>query len=294
MKKTILISESGAGQRTDVFVAALLHKYSRSSLKALFDAGSVKINGKSTKPGYKLRAGEKLSMDTAKISKRPDPVELPIIYQDDDVIVINKPAGVLTHSKGALNLEPTVASFIAAKLKDKTLSGNRAGIVHRLDRPTSGVIICARNTSALKWLQREFAGRKAKKFYNAIVEGEIKPQAAIIDAPIGRNPNKPQTFKAMAGGKPAQTEYKVKEIYRKDNRVYSLIELKPRTGRTHQIRVHLAYIGHPVAGDGVYGKGGADTPLLLHARKLELTLPNGKRKSFLAPLPGTFKEFKEL
>jgi 23S rRNA pseudouridine1911/1915/1917 synthase len=278
------------GVRADIFITGKYPQFTRSSLEGLFDRKKVTIDRRPVKPSYKLRQGDKLNVDEAIITAQLEEVDLPVIYEDDDVTVVNKPAGLLTHSKGALNLEPTVASFMAARLTDKNLTGNRAGIVHRLDRPTSGVIICARTQLALKWLQRQFATRKAKKAYLAIVEGEPKPAEALIDVPIGRNPKRPQTFMAMPGGKPAQTRLQVKKKYVNDKLEYSLVELKPLTGRTHQIRVHLAYIGHPVVGDTVYGHKSA-WPLLLHAYELAIVLPNGEKKVFTAPIPESFKDF---
>ncbi|MEX0881778.1 MAG: RluA family pseudouridine synthase [Candidatus Saccharimonadales bacterium] len=282
-------NRSSVGTRADVFIAAKYPQFARSSLKSLFDRHSVKVNGKETKPGYKLRFGDKVSINEQYFVSQPKSINLPVIYEDDDVVVINKPAGILTHSNGALNLEPTVASFISGKINDKQLTGNRAGIVHRLDRATSGVIICGRNLKALEWLQKQFSGRKAKKIYLAVIEGVPEPKEAIIDAPIGRNPKRPQTFKVSSGGRPAQTRYKILKKIANDGKDFSLLELKPLSGRTHQIRVHLAYIGHPVVGDRLYGHG--DPKMLLYSQKLELTMPNGQKKTFTAPAPRSFKDF---
>jgi 23S rRNA pseudouridine1911/1915/1917 synthase len=288
--KEFSASPSDIGMRADIFIAKKYPQFTRSSLEGLFAQNKVTTDSRPIKPSYRIRPDDKLRVDEAMITDKPEAVDLPVIYQDDDVIVINKPAGVLTHSKGALNLEPTVASFIANSITDKQLTGNRAGIVHRLDRPTSGVIICARNLPAQKWLQRQFAERKTEKTYLSIVEGIPEPTEALIDIPIGRNPKKPQTFKAMPSGKKAQTHLLVKDKYVINKAEYSLVELKPQTGRTHQIRVHLAYIGHPVVGDVVYGHK-SSWPLLLHAHKLSLILPNKQNKTFSAPPPRIFKEF---
>jgi 23S rRNA pseudouridine1911/1915/1917 synthase len=233
--------------------------------------------------------GEKLVVDESYLKQEVPDVELPVIYQDDDVMVIDKPEGLLTHSKGTLNLEPTVASFLNHAIRDPQLTGNRAGIVHRLDRGTSGVMIGAKTRKAMSQLQKQFAKRKAKKEYLAVVEGQIEPAEAIIDAPIMRNPLKPQTFKVGALGKKAITEYHTLKTIEKDGKKYSLIELRPQTGRTHQIRVHLAYVGHPVVGDHVYGH--SDGQLMLHSKSLEITLPGGQRKKFEAPAPERFKQF---
>jgi 23S rRNA pseudouridine1911/1915/1917 synthase len=278
-----------AGRRLDILVTSLYPQFSRSALEMLFDKDMVTVNGKAAKASYSVRPDDVIQVDETYLTKEPEAIELPIIYEDKDVLVIDKPAGLLTHSKGALNLEPTVASFIKSKITDKEMTGNRAGIVHRLDRGTSGVMITTKNQPALHWLQKQFSQRKVKKTYRAIAEGVLEPAEAIIDAPIARNPKKPQTFKVLALGRPAITQYKVLRQFKKDAKNYSELELKPQTGRTHQLRVHLAYIGHPVVGDSVYGH--SEPPILLHAESLELTLPSRERKTFHAQLPAGFKEF---
>ncbi|HVS79108.1 MAG TPA: RluA family pseudouridine synthase [Candidatus Saccharimonadales bacterium] len=275
------VSSTAAGQRADVFVAAKYPQFSRSALETLFDRELVRIARKPVKASRKLRTGEYVSLDDSLLTAKPEPLDMPIIYEDKDVIVINKPAGILTHSKGALNTESTVADFIKDKLNGFEDS-NRAGIVHRLDRGTSGVIITAKNPASLAWLQKQFSTRKAKKIYQAMVEGVPDPAEAVIDVPIARNLKRPQTFQVNATGRAAQTQYKVLRVFRAGDKEYALLELRPRTGRTHQLRVHLAYIGHPIVGDNIYGHGGP--AMLLHAKSLELTLPNRQRKVFEAPL----------
>lgn len=288
-----IAQETDAGVRADVYVTGKYPSFTRSALEALFDQKLVQINGEPAKASYKVKDGDKVQVDETLLRLEPPAIDLPIIYEDDDVIVINKPPGILTHSKGALNLEGTVASFIEPKLTfPRTVLGNRAGIVHRLDRATSGVIITAKNAEALSKLQKQFSKRKAKKAYIAVVEGVLDPGAAIIDAPVARNPAKPQTFKVTASGKPAITEYRTIKSFKKGNKAYSLIELKPQTGRTHQLRVHMSYIGHPIVGDPVYGHGGDS--LLLHAESLEITLPDSQRKIFTAPTPERIKEFADV
>lgn len=282
-----IAEQTDAGVRADVYVTSKYPSFTRSALEALFDQKLVQINGEPAKASHKVKPGDKVSVDETLLKLEPPEIDLQVIYEDNDVITINKPAGVLTHSKGALNLEGTVASFIKSKVKG--LEGNRAGIVHRLDRATSGVIITAKNPEALSKLQKQFSKRKAKKAYIAVVEGVLDPEAAIIDAPVARNPAKPQTFKVTASGKPAVTEYRTIKTFEKGNATYSLVELKPQTGRTHQLRVHMAYIGHPIVGDPVYGHGGDS--LLLHAESLEITLPDSQRKTFTAPTPERIKEF---
>ena len=212
--------------------------------------------------------------------------ELPILFLDDNVIVVNKPAGVLTHSKGALNDEFTLADFFR-RYTSHALDTNRPGIVHRLDRDTSGVIIGARNDETATLLKKQFADRTTKKYYSAVVDGLPKLDKAVIDLPIGRNPSAPSTFRVDPKGKPAITSYEVL----KTNERQSLVELRPRTGRTHQLRVHMHYIKAPIAGDRVYGNEKSAPRLCLHAHTLEITIPAFKRQVFTAPIP---KEFEEM
>lgn len=286
--KQFRATEDDVGVRADIFVAKKYPEFTRSSLERLFENNSVSIAGKPIRPAYKIKLGDKLSVDDSLIKAEPPQIEIPIIYENDDIIVLNKPEGILSHSKGALNSEGTVASFIRPKI-DKELIGNRAGIVHRLDRATSGVMIAAKSQTALSRLQKQFSSRKTKKSYLAVVEGELDPAEAIVDAPIGRNPKKPQTFVVTASGKPSQTHYKVVKQVNNANKIYSLLELKPHTGRTHQLRLHLKYIDHPIVGDRVYGADGDH--LLLHAHSLELTLPDQKRHVFTVEPPAYFKDF---
>jgi 23S rRNA pseudouridine1911/1915/1917 synthase len=283
------VTNDDAGKRTDVFVSQQFPEYARSALRGLFEKGLVLVNGEMEEPGDKVKNGDIVSIDTRSLTAMPDDIEIPVIYEDDDVVVMDKPAGILTHSKGAINNEATVASFLKKKITDSNLVSNRAGIVHRLDRATSGVIVGAKNADALAKLQKQFSQRKTKKTYLAIVEGVPEIKEAVIDAPILRNPKKPQTFKIDRAGKPSQTHYKVVKEIKRDEQKYSLLELSPATGRTHQLRVHMAYVGHPIVGDIVYGNGSKS--LLLHAKSLELTLPNGERKQFESKVPSRIEKF---
>lgn len=281
--KQINVTEADKGKRLDVFLTDRVGSVSRASINKLINQGKITVNKQKEKNGYKLKLDDTIAVDfdfeAAQIIPK---IELPILYEDDDCIVINKPTGVLTHSKGAFNPEATVATFIAGKIKD--MEGERAGIVHRLDRATSGVIICAKTPEALSWLQKQFSSRKVKKTYYAVIQGELDPPKAIVEVPVERNPHDPKTFRAGQSGKPAITAYDTMD----EGNGYSLIKLDPQTGRTHQLRVHLKYLGHPIVGDPIYG--GEEYPrLLLHAEKLELTLPNHERKVFESPLPSEFQ-----
>lgn len=291
-------------QRLDQKVIELVPQLSRAYATRLIEEGNVQVNGNATlKPGYKLRDGDivMVDYDLKELDNIPD-INLPILYEDNDCVVINKPVGVLSHGKGVFNQEATVASWLRSHSQQKSqkshlledgplTEGNegqsavssRAGIVHRLDRATSGVMICAKTADAMSWLQKQFSQRKTKKTYYAVVGGHMPHDHAIIDMPIERNPKTPQLYRTGANGKPALTEYWV----RAQNDKYSLLELRPQTGRTHQLRVHLSKIGHPIIGDPLYGGEPADR-LFLHAESLEITLPDRTRKTFVAPLPDSF------
>lgn len=240
----------------------------------------VTSNGKPLKANQRVAAGMPV---TVRFPIQPDhsAMSLPIVYEDADVVVINKPAGMLTHAKGALAEEATVADFIRIRTTDG-LDTNRPGIVHRLDRGTSGVMIAAKHTAAKHWLQKQFATRNVKKAYLALVVGYLDEPSALLDLPIERHPKHPQTFRVGAHGKSAQTVYETVRVLPG----HTLLKLRPLTGRTHQLRVHMAYLHHPIVGDAVYGT--ADKALerpFLHAAELELTLPSHQRKLFQAPLP---------
>lgn len=303
--------EISRAQRLDQKVVELMPELSRGFAARLVEDGKVTVNGVvQTKAGYKLREGDEVAVDydVSQLQQIPD-IDLPVLYEDDDCVVICKPVGVLSHSKGAFNPEATVATWLRKYLISKSeplnntetpnnktvealeirnakldFAGNRAGIVHRLDRATSGVMICAKTPEALSWLQKQFATRNVKKTYAAVVAGRLDPEEAIIDMPIGRSPKAPATFRVDAQGKHAKTAYKTVAA----NEKYSLVELKPETGRTHQLRVHLSHQHHPIVGDVLYGGEPAER-LYLHAEKLEITLLAGhERKVFTAPIPEEF------
>ncbi len=269
--------------RLDVYVAKQWPEQSRSTWQKLIQAGYVRVNGKVEKQ-IKRDVTETDSIE-ATPPQQPsyDDMKLPIIYEDNSVIVIDKPVGVLTHSKGAVNQEFTVAEFVRP-LTDYKQETNRPGIIHRLDRATSGVLLCVKTNEAAAYIAKQFTNRTTKKHYMAVVSGVPNQLEAMIDLPIERNPSAPSTFRVGPGGKSAETYYKVLT----SNDEKSLIDLKPKTGRTHQLRVHMAYLGTPIVGDPVYGSVDADR-MYLHAASLEVTLPGGERKVFSSPLPASFK-----
>lgn len=268
-------------RRLDSLLAERFTDISRSTWQKYIRAGYVRVNDEVVdSPKHDVLETENIETvipDGTDFSEST----LPIIYLDDNVIVVNKPAGVLTHSKGALNDEFTVADFFR-RYTEVGLDTTRPGIVHRLDRDTSGLIIGARTPEAFEILKSQFADRKAKKDYVAITDGHLKQDEARIDIPIGRDPKHPSTFRPDSNGKPSVTDY---HVMARDDR-HDLVRLHPLTGRTHQLRVHLAHLNTPIHGDRVYGKT-ADR-LYLHAYQLEVTIAPEQRKTFVAPLPPEF------
>ena len=280
-KDVYLYAVVSSKKRLDIVLAERFPEQSRSTWQKHVKAGHVSVNGTvQLSPKYDVSPSDQITTsvpDATDFSHH----ELPIIYLDENVIVVNKPVGVLTHSKGALNDEFTVADFFR-RYTTVGLDTNRPGIVHRLDRDTSGVIIGARNPETAHLLQKQFADRKTKKTYIAIIDGHPKEPSAKIDLPIGRNPSAPSTFRVDPKGKQATTDYRTLAV----NDKLSLVELRPATGRTHQLRVHMAYLNTPIHGDRVYGKPAGR--LYLHAFRLEITIPKGDRRVFEAPLPEEF------
>lgn len=268
--------------RLDVYVAQSWPEQSRSTWQKRITAGQVSVNGDvQTSVKYEIRGDDQVSVDQPQMPDHSAEI-LPIVYEDENVIVIDKPGGVLTHSKGALNDEFTVAEFVRPKTSYKS-STNRPGIIHRLDRATSGIIVCVKNDDTANYLSRQFSNRTVKKQYVAVTSGVPKELHAIIDLPIGRHPSAPSTFRVDSKGKTAETEYEVAAQLGSK----ALVRLKPKTGRTHQLRVHLAYIKAPILGDIVYGTEQADR-MYLHAEALEITLPGGNRQVFTSPAPASF------
>lgn len=283
-KYVIMFKISPTKVRLDIYLSTKFDTtISRSLWQKYIKAGYVSVNNKvATTPKFEVDETDEIALNLPE--KEQADVDLPILYENDDVIVVNKPSGLLTHAKGGLSDEPTVAEIIRPKTSFAT-DTDRPGIVHRLDRDTSGLLIIAKNPESAAHLQRQFAERTAKKTYIAITDGKPKLNAAKIDLPIGRNPSAPSTFRIDPNGKPAQTTYHVLA----ENDAQSLVELKPTTGRTHQLRVHLAHLNAPILGDRVYGKS-SNCRMMLHAQKLEITLPSGERKVFEAAVPDEFKK----
>ena len=260
--------------RLDVFMSEIYKSYNRSTIQKFIEYGFVTVDGKLvTKPNAKVERTVKVDLKIPKIMKNAD-LKPEKIYEDDQVIVLNKPAGLLSMAKGEYCPENTLEQY--------------GLLVHRLDRDTSGVVILAKDEDTQIFLKKQFQARTTHKVYQAVVEGRPKLDEARIDLPIARNMKRPTTFLVDPKGKPSETYFKVL----KTNGQYSLVELRPTTGRTHQLRVHMKYLGHPILGDIVYGQ--KSNRLYLHAKSLEITLPGGKRKVFEAPVPKEFEDvFRE-
>ena len=282
-KDLYLFQLTSSKRRLDVVLAERHPEYSRSTWQKYIKSGNIFVNNSPAKsPKQEVTEADRIEINLPSAADYSNQA-LPILYIDDNVIVINKPAGILTHSKGALNDEFTVADFFR-RYTTVGLNTNRPGIVHRLDRDTSGVLIGARTPESAARLKKQFAERKTKKYYLAIVDGILKQPHAKIDVPLGRNPAAPSIWRPGVNGKPAQTVYKA--LAHRDGK--SLVLLRPLTGRTHQLRVHLRHVGAPITGDRVYGVPAAR--LFLHAYSLEITIAPGDRRTFTAPIPREFIE----
>ncbi len=255
--------------RLDVLMREIYRSYNRSTLQKFIESGFVTVDGELvTKSNTKFTRDVKIELKVPEELKNAD-VKPDVIYEDEHVVVVNKPAGLLSEAKGEYCPERTLADF--------------GMVAHRLDRDTSGVMILAKDEDTLHFLKRQFQRRTVHKTYYAVVEGRPKLEQAKIDLPLLRDMKRPTTFRVDPNGKESETFYRLL----KTNGDYSLVELKPITGRTHQLRVHMQYLGHPIVGDRVYGRGDRER-LFLHAGELEITLPGGDRRVFRVPRPRSF------
>ncbi len=258
-------------KRLDLILTGIYKSYNRSTLQKFIEKGFVKVDGEVVlKANTKFPDGVYIEMTIPEELKNADLVPK-VVFEDENVLVLDKPAGLLSEFKGEYSPEMTLAHY--------------GLIVHRLDRDTSGVIILAKNEETQSKLRRQFQERKTHKTYYAVVSGQPKLDAARIDLPMMRDLKRPTTFRVDPNGKEAETFYKVL----KTDGEHSLVELRPTTGRTHQLRVHMKYLGHPILGDPVYGEEKADR-LCLHAGKLEITIPEGDRRVFEVPMPESFND----
>ena len=299
MNEVIKVEEDG--KRVDAYVAEKMD-ISRVNVQRLIEENKLLVNGKSVKPSYKVKLGDEISIEKEEpkeIEIKPENIPIPILYEDNDIIVVNKPKGMVVHPANG-NWEGTLVNAIMAICKD-SLSGIggeiRPGIVHRLDKDTSGVIVIAKNDKAHINLSEQIKNHEVEKTYIALVRGIVKVNEATIDMPIARSTSDRKKMAVSEKGKKAVTHFKVLKRYSKYN--CSLLEVKIETGRTHQIRVHLAQIGYPIIGDSVYSKGSNIWGIegqCLHAISLKFHHPvTGKEMFIEAPLPEYFDNLiKEL
>lgn len=290
-----------AGMRLDLFLHAQLPAYSRARLQSWIRQGRVRVAGQTAKPSLLLKGTESVDVEPAEpppLRATPEPLPLEILYEDEAVIAVNKPAGMVVHA-GAGHFHGTLVNALLHHFgRLSTVGGElRPGIVHRLDRFTSGVILVARTDAAHQKLAAQFASREVEKVYLALVHGEVKSETGVIERPIARDPRRRTRMTArLAAGRAAETHFRVLRRWRG----FTYLEVRITTGRTHQIRVHLASAGHPVVGDRLYGAPARILGLppldrvFLHAHRVSFHSPaSGRRVSVEAPLAPELAAFLE-
>ncbi|HZG51941.1 MAG TPA: RluA family pseudouridine synthase [Pyrinomonadaceae bacterium] len=300
--------EADAGARLDAFLAARLEGISRTRLKHAIADGDVLVAGRAAKPSYKLRAGDSVELETPAppaSNFTPEDIPLQIVFEDDSLVVLNKPAGLIVHPAAGVS-GGTLANALAfhfGKLSAHA-GATRPGIVHRLDRDTSGLMVVAKAESAHEHLSDQFRARGVFKSYVALVHGRVREESGRIEEPLARDPRQRTRMAVVRGGRPALSLYRVRRAYER----FTLLDVQIKTGRTHQIRVHLAHLKHPVVGDKVYN-GGRDATVadvrvraairamgrqFLHAAQLGFRHPQtGESLRFDAPLPAELSRMLE-
>ena len=297
--QTHLFTANQVGERLDRTLAHLLPHLSRAHLQRLIRGEHVTVNRVIVlKPSRRLAGGETIVIHIPP----PEPqqleaehIPLEVLYQDDELAVVNKAAGMVVHPGSGHNSGTLVHALLACFPRIALVGGKRRpGIVHRLDKDTSGLIIVALTEPTRLALKAQFQEQSVRKTYLALTEGVVSPPQGLIDAPIGRNPRQRKRMAVTRNGRKAQTEYRTLEAFD----AHTLVEAYPKTGRTHQIRVHFSFLGHPLASDQVYGRRQRTVPLkrhFLHAYKLTITLPgSGRECTFTAPLPNDLKHVLRL
>jgi 23S rRNA pseudouridine1911/1915/1917 synthase len=293
------VSEADAGARLDAYLATQIDDWSRARLQRLIEAGDVLVNGKLAKPSYKVSAADEVEVELTPAPATnfiPENIPLEVVFEDDYVIVINKPAGLVVHPAAGIH-SGTLANALAYHFQQLSNAGSiRPGIVHRLDKDTSGLLVVAKTESGHENLSDQFRAREVFKSYVALVYGVVKQESGRIEQPIARDPRNRTRMAIVPGGRGALSLYEVRRSYNS----FTLLDVELKTGRTHQIRVHLAWLKHPVVGDELYA-GGRDNNVqdvqlrarirklkrqFLHAEQLAFRHPHtGERLRFVAPLP---------
>lgn len=299
MEKSIKVTEDGKNVRADVFVSENEEDISRSFAGRLFSEGLAKVNGRAAKPSLKLKEGDVITFtlpEPEAIDAVPEDILLDIVYEDDSVLVINKPRGMVVHPAVG-NERGTVvnAALFHCQGSLSGINGSvRPGIVHRIDKDTTGLLVIAKNDRAHKSLTDQLADRSLSRVYYALVNGNIKEDSGTVDAPIGRSPKDRKKMAVVPDGRSAVTDFEVIERFV----AYTLVRCKLRTGRTHQIRVHMKHIGHSVVGDKAYGIKNERFALagqLLHAKEISFIHPDtGEKVTFSCPLPEDFAAVLEV
>ena len=297
---TLTVPEENAGTRLDAFLASRIEGWSRARLQRLIEDSDVLVNGRPSKASYKLRANDEIEAELTTLPTTafiPEDVPIQVVYEDDDLIVVNKPAGMVVHPSAGTT-SGTLANALAFHFQDLSTAGGvaRPGIVHRLDKDTSGLLLVAKTEQAHETLADQFRAREVFKLYVALVHGQVGRDRGEIDEPIARDPRHRTRMAIVRGGRSALSIYRARERFDR----FTLIDVELKTGRTHQIRVHLAWIKHPVVGDETYGSGRDNTVAdpkirsqiaklgrqFLHAEKLGFSHPkSGERLNFTSPLP---------
>jgi 23S rRNA pseudouridine1911/1915/1917 synthase len=294
------IAPQEVGLRLDAYLASQVEGWSRARLQRLIEAEDVLVNGKPAKPSYKLRENDEIEVElTAPESTSfvPEPIPIEIVYEDETLVVVNKPAGLVVHPAAGIH-SGTLANALAYHFQQLPDSGAgvRPGIVHRLDRDTSGLLVVAKTEAALERLSDQFRDRTVFKSYVALVHGRVNTDSGRIDQPLARDASNRTRMAVVRGGRSALSLYRVRQRFNR----FTVLDVELKTGRTHQIRVHLAWLKHPVVGDETYG-GGRDNTIqdaklrahvrnlgrhFLHAEKLAFTHPRThERVEFSSPLP---------
>ncbi len=258
---TFSVTADEAGQRLDAFLAERIEGWSRARLQRLIDDGDVLVGGKLAKSAYKVRGNDEIEIElTAHLAEAFTPEDIPVdvVYEDDDLIVVNKPAGLVVHPAAGIS-QGTLANALAFHFAQLSTAGgaSRPGIVHRLDKGTSGLLVVAKTEAAHEHLSNQFRAREVFKSYVALVHGQVEQRQGKIDQPITRDPRNRVRMAVGRNGRPALSLYRVREAFPR----FTLLDVELKTGRTHQIRVHLAWMKHPVVGDEVYG-GGRDKTIV--------------------------------
>ncbi len=286
--RDVLVQPEFAGYRLDKFLAEIYPDLSRSFIQKLIETGAVTVNGKAAKTATKVEPGDSIHLELPPphpMELVPEHIPLNVVYEDEDLAVVDKPPGLVVHPAPGHPTGTLVHALLGRYPELHIGTEIRPGIVHRLDKDTSGLMVIAKTDRAMASLTQQMKNREILKEYLALVHGKMKEKHGVIEAPIGRHPRERKLMAVLATGRPAKTYVNVLEII--DN--YTLIKAKLETGRTHQIRVHMAYIGHPVAGDTVYGPHKVNLPLnrqFLHAWRLGFRSPSkGTWLEFESPLP---------